>query len=424
MRSPLSLYALVVVLLFSCASSEIPPPSRQLRGGSWRMELDVRSGADDGPVILPFLFDLQEDRGRWTMLVHNGEETIAVDDVTVSGDTFHVRMPLFDSEFVGAPDSDSTIIGYWYNHLKGPDYRIPFVARAGQPRFTRVPVIHHDITGTWECHFADGTTDAYPALGIFKSIDGRVTGTFGTETGDYRYLDGIMHGDSLLLSAFDGSHAFLFQAALRGDSLLGRFRSGIHSQEPWYAIRNEAFHLRDPDSLTFLKEGHEMVALRLPDLDGRPISPMDDPYKGHVRMVQVMGSWCPNCVDETVLLTELYDQYHQQGLDVFAVAFERYPEKDKAIASLKRFKDRLRVKYDVLYGGESRKEVASEKLPFLDHIMSYPTCIFIDRAGKVRRIRTGFYGPGTGEHYLNYKRNLKAFIEKMLAEPVEERDPS
>ena len=259
---------------------------------------------------------------------------------------------------------------------------------------------------------------------VLDCFDGRVTGTFGTETGDYRYLDGIMHGDSLLLSAFDGSHAFLFQAALRGDSLLGRFRSGIHSQEPWYAIRNEAFHLRDPDSLTFLKEGHEMVALRLPDLDGRSISPMDDPYKGHVRMVQVMGSWCPNCVDETVLLTELYDQYHQQGLDVFAVAFERYPEKDKAIASLKRFKDRLRVKYDVLYGGESRKEVASEKLPFLDHIMSYPTCIFIDRAGKVRRIRTGFYGPGTGEHYLNYKRNLKAFIEKMLAEPVEGRDPS
>ena len=77
------------------------------------------------------------------------------------------------------------------------------------------------------------------------------------------------------------------------------------------------------------------------------------------------------------------------------------------------------MKYDVLYGGESRKEVAAAKLPFLNHVMSYPTCVFIDRAGKVRRIRTGFYGPGTGAHYANYKRNLKAFIEQMLAEPVE-----
>ena len=380
----------------------------------------MRTGGDDHAVILPFLFDLLQDSGKWTMLVHNGDETIAVDDVAISADTFHVRMPLFDSEFTGVPGSDSTISGYWYNHLKGPDYRIPFTAHAGRgQRFAETASGSHDVTGTWECHFADGTPDAYPALGMFNSSSGRVTGTFGTETGDYRYLDGVMHGDSLLLSAFDGSHAFLFNAVLRGDSLVGRFRSGIHSQEPWTAVRNETFHLRNPDSLTFLKEGHDMVDVRLPDLDGDSVSPMEERFAGHVRMVQVMGSWCPNCVDETVLLTEMYDQYHAQGLDVFAIAFERYPEKDKAISSLKRFKERLNVKYDVLYGGESRKEVASEKLPFLDHIMSYPTCIFIDRAGKVRRIRTGFYGPSTGEHYEIYKRNLKLFLEKMLAEPVD-----
>lgn len=420
MRSPLSLLAPVLLLLASCASTESPAPSRAPRTGSWRMELDVRSGGDARPVILPFLFDLRQDSGTWTMLVHNGDETIVVDDVRISADTFHVRMPLFDSEFTGAPASDSTISGYWHNHLKGPDYRIPFIARAGHThRFAEAADGRHDLTGNWECHFAEGTADAYPAIGIFKSVAGRVTGTFGTETGDYRYLDGVMHGDSLLLSAFDGSHAFLFNAVLRGDSLFGRFRSGTHSQEPWYAVRNPAFELRDPDSLTFLKEGHDMVDIRLPNLQGDSISPMDAPYSGHVRMVQVMGSWCPNCVDETVLLTEIHDQYHGQGLDVFAIAFERYPEKDKAIASLTRFKEKLGVKYDVLYGGESRKEVASEKLPFLDHIMSYPTCIFIDRAGKVRRIRTGFYGPGTGEHYENYKRNLKLFLEKMLAEPVE-----
>ena len=420
MRAFFSLFAPALLVLGSCASTEAPAPSREPRAGSWRMELDVRTPLDAQAVTLPFLFDLQQDSGHWTLLVHNGEETILVDDVTITADTFHVRMPLFDSEFIGVPASDSTISGYWHNHLKGPEYRIPFIARAGlTQRFAQAAATHHDITGNWECHFAGGTPDAYPAIGIFKSVDGRVTGTFGTETGDYRYLDGVMSGDSLLLSSFDGSHAFLFNAELRGDSLIGRFRSGIHSQEPWTAVRNAAFTLRDPDSLTFLKEGHDMVEVRLPNLQGDSISPMDERFAGRVRMVQVMGSWCPNCVDETVLLTEMYEAYHDQGLDVFAIAFERYPEKGKAISSLTRFKERLGVKYDVLYGGESRKEVAAEKLPFLDHIMSYPTCIFIDRAGKVRRIRTGFYGPGTGEHYVNYRRNLKLFLEKMLAEPVE-----
>lgn len=408
------------MLLSSCAEEEALVHDRTPREGSWRMELDVRTGGDEEPVVLPFLFDLQGDSAKWTLLVHNGEETIVVDDVTITADTFHVRMPLFDSEFTGKPSSDSLITGYWHNHLKGPDYRIPFSARAGiTQRFAQAPQGVHDMNGTWECHFAEGTPDAYPALGIFTSENGRVTGTFGTETGDYRYLDGVVHGDSLLLSAFDGSHAFLFHAAFHGDSLIGRFRSGTHSQEPWYAVRNAQFRLRDPDSLTFLREGYSMVDARLPDLNGDTVSLMDERFNGHVRMLQVMGSWCPNCVDETVLLKEMYDTYHDQGLDVVAIAFERYPEKPRAINALKHFKERLGVRYDVLYGGESRKEVASAKLPFLDHIMSYPTCVFIDRAGKVRRIRTGFYGPGTGEHYENYKRNLKAFIEQMLAEPVE-----
>lgn len=226
MRSPLSLLAPVLLLLASCASTERPAPSRVPRTGSWRMELDVRTGGDAQPVILPFLFDLRQDSGKWTMQVHNGDETIVVDDVRISADTFHVRMPLFDSEFTGVPASDSTISGY-YNHLKGPDYRIPFTARAGHTqRFAEAADGRYDLTGNWECHFAEGTPDAYPAIGIFKSANGRVTGTFGNILADYRYLDGVMHGDSLLLSAFDGSHAFLFNAVLRGDSLIGRFRSG------------------------------------------------------------------------------------------------------------------------------------------------------------------------------------------------------
>jgi len=49
-------------------------------------------------------------------------------------------------------------------------------------------------------------------------------------------------------------------------------------------------------------------------------------------------------------------------------------------------------------------------------VMSYPTCIMIDRNGKVRRIRTGIYGPSTGEHYTKYKRSLEGFVEELLAE--------
>ncbi|HMC96044.1 MAG TPA: TlpA disulfide reductase family protein, partial [Flavobacteriales bacterium] len=366
------------------------------------MELDLNG------ELLPFLFDLsKEDSGHWVMHVHNGEEDIVVRDVILRNDSILVRMPLFDSEFKGVLHSEGWITGVWNNYLKGPDYHIPFSARSGVA--TRFPGAANDamnVGGVWEVHFNQGSADAYNAIGIFgQRPDGRVTGTFETETGDYRYLEGVAHNDSLKLSCFDGSHAFLFTAALRGDSLSGRFWSGTHWQEPWVAVRNPGYHLRNADSLTFLREGYDMLDFHFPDLNGAMVSSKDPRFVGHPMMVQVMGSWCPNCVDETRLLNEMYAQYHDQGLEVVAIAFEKYNDPVKAVAGLRRFRDVLAVEYPILYGGLASKEEAGAKLPFLDHIMSYPTCVFVDRNGTVRRIRTGFYGPGTGEHYVIYKRN-------------------
>lgn len=384
------------------------------------MELDLNGHS------LPFQLDLtHNDSSTWTAHIHNASEDIVVQDIVLNHDTFLMRMPLFDSEFRGIVRNDSVIDGFWHNHLKGPDYRIAFTARAGQThRFPGAANGLADVNGPWEVHFSRGTDDAYNAIGLFEQHnEGSLTGTFVTETGDYRFLEGAVHNDSMRLSCFDGSHAFLFSAALRGDSLVGRYWSGTHWEEPWVAYRNPEYRLRDPDSLTFLKEGYDMVDFRFPDLDGKPVSPSDARYKGKVLMVQVMGSWCPNCVDETRLLNELYAAYADKGLAVIAVAFEKYPEEEKAIAGLKRFKKALGVDYPIVYGGLASKEKAAEKLPFLDHVMSYPTCIFVDRSGVVRRIRTGFYGPGTGAHYENYRRNLHLFVEQLLAEPEVQAKP-
>ncbi len=400
----------LVFLLGSCSgpmgSSTTPVPVT----GRWTMELDLNGRT------MPFHVELMNvDSGRLVLQVINGDEVIMVDDIERRGDSLFVRMPLFDSEFKGLIRTDSLVEGHWYNYLKGPEYRIPFVARAGQRAPARAP--HRSLAGQWQVHFSPGTPDGYNAIGIFEQEpDGRATGTFLTETGDYRYLEGRVHGDSLQLSGFDGSHAFLFLAGSRGDSLHGRFISGTHWEEPWVAVRNEQFTLRDQDSLTFLREGYELMDLRFPDLDGALVSPSDAKYKGKPMVVQVMGSWCPNCVDETRLLNELYAEHHAAGLEVLALAFEKSDDSARAVAGLERFRDALEVPYPILYAGKASKEEAAAKLPFLNHVMSFPTCIIVDRTGKVRRIRTGIYGPSSGQHYEHYKRSLAAFIVKLLQE--------
>src|SRR5581483_4586713 len=99
--------------------------------------------------------------------------------------------------------------------------------------------------------FSPGTKDSSKAIGVFKQKQQIVTGTFLTETGDYRYLDGVADGNELYLSCFDGAHAFLFKGTIDAKNFVtGTFYSGMHWEEKWVAKRNEKFELRDPFSLS------------------------------------------------------------------------------------------------------------------------------------------------------------------------------
>ena len=66
--------------------------------------------------------------------------------------------------------------------------------------------------------------------------------------------------------------------------------------------------------------------------------------------------------------------------------------------------------------GTDDKAKAREKLPMLNHVLSYPTTIFLDKQGKVRKIHTGFNGPATGEKYIAFKNEFNDYVNLLLEE--------
>ena len=52
----------------------------------------------------------------------------------------------------------------------------------------------------------------------------------------------------------------------------------------------------------------------------------------------------------------------------------------------------------------------------LNHVLSYPTTLYIDKQGKVRKIHTGFNGPATGEKYEEFKQEFNTVIDNLLME--------
>jgi hypothetical protein len=81
-----------------------------------------------------------------------------------------------------------------------------------------------------------------------------------------------------------------------------------------------------------------------------------------------------------------------------------------------RYRKDLNVPYTLLLAGSSDKGKAAEALPMLNQILSFPTTIIIDKAGKIREIHTGFSGPGTGSEYEKYALETEQLIQGLLKE--------
>ncbi len=400
-------FPLLFLAIVSCNNQE----SESLREGMWLAQLEVMD-----KELLPFNFKLKKIESAYVMNVYNAGETVQVDEIEIHNDSIKIRMPAFEG-YISGTFNDSVIKGEFIK--ESLDRIVPFHAVFGDSiRFHSSSNANVNVSGIWETKFSPNSEDEYLAKGIFSQQINKVSGTFRTTTGDYRYLEGIVDGDSLRLSTFDGAHAFLFTAKVTDSSLNGTFYSGNHFKEPFVAHRNKEFELADEESLTFLKEGYEELQFSFPNTDDHLISLEDSRFKGKVVVVQIMGTWCPNCLDETKFLSEYVKTKKQDNFEVVALAFEYAKTKDLAFKGIERLINRVGVTYPILLAqyASSSKSKANEKLPMLNHIISYPTTIFIDKKGKVRKIHTGFNGPATGQKYIDFKEDFDQYIELLLSE--------
>ncbi len=411
-------YMLLVVLSICALSCE--NVTHSLKTGVWRSSLIVQEGQE-----LPFNFEVEEDG---TLTIFNAEERITVDEISITGDSINIQTPVFEGFFTGRFTTDERIEGTFIK--PSLDRVVPFVMEYGiSERFissnfncsenSNFRESAKNITGSYETVFSpDSPDERYIAKGIFKQEGEKVTGTFRTTTGDYRYLEGAIKGNELRLSTFDGAHAFLFTATATDSTLTGYFYSGNHWKEPFRAVRNETYELPDANGLTYLKEGYDTFTYGFPNAAGQIISLEDEQFKDKVVITTLMGTWCPNCLEESKFLTDYLREHPSPDLKVVSLAFEYAKTEEDAFKAIKRLQERLKIPYPILlaqYGSSDKKE-AQEKLPMLNHILSYPTMIVTDKTGKVRRIHTGYNGTATGTKYSEFKQEFEEFVSELITE--------
>ena len=385
-----------------------------LKNGPYRAAL-VRK---DGKEIV-FNFEVKDSAGRKVLYVRNAGERLLVDNIETAGDSVIITLPFFESQLRAAVQADGGLHGVWLK--RGADAYSVVEFRAAYGVTERFPAnaaaAGLGVSGKWKAVFSPGGKDSSEKVGEFHQDGARVTGTFLDPTGDFRYLEGAIDGDSLRLSCFDGGHAYLFTARIEGDRLTGgQYYAGAQYHEDWIAVKDGNAALPDEFTLTKWNESAGPVKFTYRDIDGKTVSLSDKRFKGKIVLLQIMGSWCPNCMDETGFLSGFYKTYRGKGVEIIGLAYERSTDFARSQKSLRNFQQRFHVEYPMLITGVTvgDPDRAKKTLPQLEGIVGFPTTIFLDRTGKIAKIHTGFSGPGTGDHYLQQQEEFKATVDELL----------
>jgi thiol-disulfide isomerase/thioredoxin len=410
-------YVAPAVLLLAAAlalSSCSKPVSGELQPGSYRATLEL-----PGKKSVPFGLDVAQEESGKVLYVINGDERIRLDEVRTTPGRLVAQFPGYETILTAKVAGDELTGDVALVHADGKVLKLPFKAQLGATwRFYPDALPNNaDFEGRWDVTFTDGGGRRTPGVATFDQSFEDVTGTVQMPTDDQRFLAGEARDEELQLSRFDGGAVMLYEAKLDANGeLLGETWSDRGGSQRFVATRNPdaaidaaalASHLRNPEApFTFAFK----------DLDGKTVSTSDPRFKDKVLLVTLAGSWCPNSHDEARLLVQLDRQYRSRGLETVSLMFEQHAEFKRAVVAVQRFRAAYGIGYPTLLAGTADKMKAAAVLPQLDAVLAYPTAIFIDRTGRVRKIHTGFAGPATGMQHDLLAHEFTETIETLLAE--------
>ncbi|WP_165043274.1 TlpA disulfide reductase family protein [Dysgonomonas sp. ZJ709] len=408
MKKYLFIIVAALLIFVSCDGQK----NNKLKNGKWRGEFS----ASDQKI--PFILDVANaETDSVKVYLINGAERVALDSITYSGDTVTIPIKAYDTQLVGIV-YDGKIDGFFKKLYVENDPGVPFTAIwGGAPRFEVAsapsPV---SLVGKWDINFVNQEGDTTKNVGVFSQEKDILTGSILTNSGDLRYLEGALTNDGFQFSAFAGLSPYLIKAKFEGnDAFTGEFYT-TRGVTRLIGKRNSEAALADPYSLTYLKKGYDRIDFTFPNIEGEKVSLSDPRYKGKVVIVSILGSWCPNCLDEMEYLAPWYRENKERGVEIIGLAFERKDDPEYVKTVLSRLVKRYDVDYEILFAGKLGNDSAEKALPALSKIASYPTTIFIDKKGVVRKIHTGFNGPATGLFYDEFKKDFNKIVDDLLAE--------
>jgi len=385
----------------------IPAAFAQSITGLWDASIQINS------LVIPFRMEFSAEGSTVTGTFFNGEERFTSTGGRLENGVLRVDWEHYDSQLQTSLKEGVLTGSYTHGGRRGGAW--PFEARphtASAQADANAP----SIAGLWELErVRSGKGESTWRFNV-QQTGGQVSATILRVDGDTGALTGLYRNGKFVLSHFDGSRATLMEVSLTKDGALEILEDGRTKMTAVRPAEARARNLPPPadfNTHTSVKDPTEPFQFNFPDLNGRMVANTDARFRGKVVLVEITGSWCPNCHDEAPFLVDLYKKYKEQGLEIVSLSFEEGDQLQNP-KRLRAFIRKYGIEFPVLLCGQP--EEAKDKLPQAVNWDSWPTTFFLDRHGLVRLVHAGFPGTPSADLYGQAAGEFKSQVETLLAE--------
>ena len=377
--------------------------------GKWLGKFPLNDGKE-----IPFIFEITDNKSKATLFFLNDTEKYPGGKVEHKGDTLFIALDQFDNEIAFGINKDQTLAGYFRKQNKtGSPYSV--TASKSFEKFgvtASVPI--NDITGKYAVEFTNDVGKKVKSVGLFKQKGNELAATFLRVSGDSRYSFGYINGNHFDISVFIGSGPLLFTGTINSDGTLTGEQIGLKTKQTFIATKDENAVLPSSKELTILNAPNKGFNFSFKNIEGKTITLNDPRYLNKPVVVTIGGTWCPNCADEAMFLSKWYKSNKQRGIEIVTIQFEVENNFAYAQKTMRRFKEKFDIQYEMVFGGISENAKVVEAIPGLEKFYGFPTTIFLDKNRNVTKIHTGFSGPATGKYYDQFIKEFNEEVNKLL----------
>ncbi len=375
------------------------------KSGTWRFELKTAN------ATIPFIADLNLGSTNGSGKIFNGKEVISLQDITLTNKMLRIPLNPYEITLELRAESPTSLKGFWIRHNKSPKIELPVSATFGSAERFPGPkkAASINLNGRWAVTLIDEQKVSTPAVAVFEQKNNYFTGSILTPTGDLRYLEGYVSGNTFEAASFDGMFNYILKGKISGKKLEAEVLTT-------YKLKMVG-HLEPKAELPDAYAATKLEAplkFSFPDLTGKKISLSDPTFKNRPIVVQFFGSWCPNCIDEMNYLIPWYKENKKRGIEIIALAFERSLSAAEAKKQLMKVQKKNAVPYPLLLAGTTAADKPMEKITGLKNFISFPTTIFLNKKHEVVKVHAGFTGPSTGTFFEKWKGEFNQTINELL----------